>query len=282
MMSNSSLRLTLCALSVATFLVGPGAAWAGKAKSQIAVANAAALQRPQDAALNGALHEFAFRTGSLYSVQTSPQRITDIALEIGEALLSVSAGDTARWVVGDAKSGSGRFVQIHVLIKPNAPGLSTNLVIMTDRRVYHVELKSVSAPSMAAVSWRYDDDLLVKGIGATSDRKPEEIASGVPADQLNFKYRISGDKPAWRPLRAFDDGRRVFIQMPENIATTDAPPLFVKGENGPELVNYRVRGKFYIVDRLFDQAELRLGDKRQRVVRIDRRGKLKSKGDDNV
>jgi type IV secretion system protein VirB9 len=71
-------------------------------------------------------------------------------------------------------------------------------------------------------------------------------------------------------LRAFDDGRRVFIQMPENLNATDAPPLFVIGESGPELVNYRVRGRFYVVDRMFDRAEMRLGDRHQRVVRIDR------------
>ena len=281
MTRKHSLGAILSMALTVSLIASPNIAFARKARSDIATANAAALQRPKDATLNGALHEFAYRAGSLYSVQTSPQRITDIALETGEALLSVSAGDTARWVVGDAKSGSGRFVQIHVLIKPNAPGLSTNLVIMTDRRVYHVELRSAAGPSMAAVSWRYDDDLLVRGIGATTDRKPEEVVAGVPADQLNFKYKISGDKPAWRPLRAFDDGRRVFIQMPENIATTDAPPLFVMGETGPQLVNYRVRGQFYVVDRLFDRAELRIGDKRQRVVRIDRRGKLSNKGADN-
>lgn len=175
-----------------------------------------------------------------------------------------------------------------MLIKPSAAGLSTNLAIMTDRRVYHVELKSISGPSMSAVSWRYDDDLIIKGLGATttSDRKlteiaPALIAAGVPADQLNFKYKVSGDKPAWRPVRVFDDGRRVFIQMPEDIATTDAPPLFVIGESGPALVNYRVRGQFYVVDRLFDRAEMRLGDKRQKIVRIDRKGKRSSKGDDN-
>lgn len=270
--------------AVCAFAVAPEAALARKAPSSaILAANQAATQRANDAMLLGALHEFSFRDGSLYAVQTSPQRITDIALEAGETLLSVSAGDTARWVVGDAKSGAGRMLQTHVLVKPAATGLATNLVIMTDRRVYHVELKSVSGLSMSAVSWRYGDDLIIKDVGAdqkprdkkSADLMPALVVSGVPADQLNFKYKISGDKPDWRPLRAFDDGRRVFIQMPENIGTTDAPPLFVMGENGPSLVNYRVRGQYYIVDRLFDRAELRLGDKRQKIVRIERKSKRK-------
>jgi len=182
----------------------------------------------------------------------------------------VSAGDTTRWIVGDARSGVGRATQAHVLVKPNAAGLSTNLIIMTDRRVYHVELRSVSGPAMAAVSWRYPDDLTLSGVGGQIDQRLEEVASGVPVEGLNFRYRISGDRADWRPLRAFDDGRRVFIQMPEGMEATEAPPLFVVGESGPELVNYRVRGRRYMLDRLFDRAEMRLGDRRQRVVRIDR------------
>ena len=141
---------------------------------------------------------------------------------------------------------------------------------MTDRRVYHVELRSVSGPAMAAVSWRYPDELTLSGVGGQIDQRLEEVASGVPVEGLNFRYRISGDRADWRPLRAFDDGRRVFIQMPEGMEATEAPPLFVVGESGPELVNYRVRGRFYVVDRIFDRAEMRLGDRRQRVVRIDR------------
>jgi type IV secretion system protein VirB9 len=88
---------------------------------------------------------------------------------------------------------------------------------------------------------------------------------------LNFRYRIEGDDPPWRPLRAFDDGRKVYIQMPSGLSQGEAPPLFVAGADGrPNLVNYRVRGSYYIVDRMFGVAELRLGESPQRIVRIIR------------
>lgn len=223
----------------------------------VAQTNQAAIRGPGDASLVGALHEFAYERGALYAIQASPQRITDIALEPGESLLSVSAGDTTRWIVGDARSGTGPSSQAHVLVKPNAANLSTNLVIMTDRRVYHVELKSVSGPAMAAVSWRYPADMMLAN-------NPAPPASPPPPppffpEQLNLRYRIDGDKPDWRPLAAFDDGQQVFIEMPEKIRTMEAPPLFVFGDEGAELVNYRVQGKYYVVDRLFNKAELRLG-----------------------
>ncbi|MFN0024008.1 MAG: TrbG/VirB9 family P-type conjugative transfer protein, partial [Parvularculaceae bacterium] len=108
-----------------------------------------------------------------------------------------------------------------------------------------------------------------------SDRNMEKaasvIAAGVNPDDLKFRYAIEGDRPHWRPIRAFDNGKQVFIQFPEAIAQGEAPPLFVLSAKGePELVNYRRRGSYYVVDRLFSAAELRLGEKRQDVVRIVR------------
>jgi type IV secretion system protein VirB9 len=102
---------------------------------------------------------------------------------------------------------------------------------------------------------------------------PDPVAAAVSVEQLNFNYRIEGDRPEWRPLRAFDDGRQVFIQFPPTLAQGEAPPLFVIGGGGrAQLVNYRLRGRYYVVDRLFGAAELRLGERRQQVVRIVREG----------
>lgn len=88
---------------------------------------------------------------------------------------------------------------------------------------------------------------------------------------MQFRYSIAGDTPAWRPLRAFDDGQKVYIQFPASIAQGELPPLFVIGAAGDtQLVNYRVRAHYYIVDRLFGAAELRLGGDKAQVVRITR------------
>ncbi len=90
---------------------------------------------------------------------------------------------------------------------------------------------------------------------------------------MNFRYAIEGDTPPWRPLRAFDDGRQVFIAFPRGIGQGEMPPLFVTGPEGgtSELVNYRVRGNYIIVDRLFAAAELRFGsDHNQSQVRVKR------------
>ncbi len=94
-------------------------------------------------------------------------------------------------------------------------------------------------------------------------------------DQLNFAYRVRatrGGRPNWMPTRVFDDGRRTWIEMPEAVASSDLPPLFVITGEGAELVNYRVQGRRYMVDRIFDVAELRLDTRAPTIVRIEREG----------
>lgn len=219
-----------------------------------------------------AVQVYPYTEGALYRLYGAPGQVSDIALQAGEELISVSAGDTVRWVVGDTRSGGGGGERAHVLVKPISAGLSTNLMIATDRRVYHLELESTDGSYMAALSWRYPEDELAQlraENGAARAREEGTIARGLALGDLNFDYRIEGDRPDWRPVRVFDDGRQVFIQMPERIAATDAPPLFVVGrDGGVELVNYRVRGNYYVVDRLFSRAELRHGEKNQTIVRI--------------
>ena len=83
------------------------------------------------------------RKGALYQLYAAVNQVTDIALEPGEKLVSVSAGDTVRWVVGDTTSGEGKDAQVHILVKPIGADLDTNLVITTDRRTYHLELHSI-------------------------------------------------------------------------------------------------------------------------------------------
>ncbi|GGE05895.1 P-type conjugative transfer protein TrbG [Tsuneonella deserti] len=244
---------------------------AQRADAVHAANRAATIEPSQGDFVNGAA-VFAYAEGALYRVYTAPGRVTDIALQAGEALVSVASGDTVRWVIGDTTSGSGAGRRVHVLVKPFSAGLSTNLVVTTDRRTYHLSLSSSAGPAMAALSWTYPQDaLLALDRTGTPTQTATPLAAGLEIEKLNFAYRITGDDPSWKPLRAFDDGRQTYIEFPASLAVGEAPPLFLVDREGKaSLVNYRVQGRFYIVDRLFDRAELRLGAKRQDVVRIVR------------
>nr|WP_243453935.1 P-type conjugative transfer protein TrbG [Sandaracinobacteroides saxicola] len=256
-------------------MLATGSAVHAEPARNVAVANAAARVQPDRAGYINAIQRFAYAEGSLYQVYTAPGQVTDIALEPGERLVGpgpVAAGDTARWIIGDTISGSGPTLRVHILVKPTRPDLATNLLINTDRRTYHIELRAMSSTYMASVAWTYPQDALIAlARNSERDAATAPVAAGLDIERLNFGYRIDGKAP-WRPLLAFDDGTQAFIAFPAGIAQGEMPPLFVIGANGKtaELVNYRVRGSHMIVDRLFDTAELRLGGKKQQRVRIVR------------
>jgi type IV secretion system protein VirB9 len=245
----------------------------GPPVTRVEAANRAAVREPSREGYVNAVQVYAWTQGALYRLYTAPERVSEIALQPGETLISVAAGDTARWVIGDTTSGSAAARRTHILVKPSAGGLRTNLVITTDRRVYHIQLESTARTAMASISWTYPQDELLALRPSEAATADQPIAAGVAVEALNFSYSIEGDAPPWRPLRAFDDGQQVFIEFPASLAQGEAPPLFVRGEGSrTELVNYRLRGRYYVVDRLFQAAELRLGEHRQQVVRIVRDG----------
>lgn len=266
-------QLAVACLAIVTLTVEADARTNGAA-GRVSNANRSALREPTRSGFIQAAQVYPYTEGSLYRLFAAPERITDIALQPGEAITSVAAGDTARWTVGDTTSGTGATKRVHVLVKPYSAGLATNLVITTDRRVYHLQLESTTRTAMAALSWTYpQDEMMALQRQREADAAAAPIAAGLAVDRLRFDYRISGDKPGWRPTRAFDDGRQTFIEFPAGLAVGEAPPLFVLGQKGEaELVNYRVAGRYYVVDRLFGAAELRLGGKQQSIVRITARG----------
>lgn len=245
-----------------------GATEAKEPIARIESANDAARVEPRKAGYFNAVQVFSFSPGALYQIYAAPGQITDIALEPGEQLIGsgpVAAGDTVRWVVGDTESGSGDTRRVHIMVKPTRPSIETNLVVNTDRRTYFIELRSREKPYMPSVVWFYPEDRAarVRSLPPTPFI-PDQA-------QRRYRYTIEGDNPPWRPINAYDDGRKVYVEFSPGIGQGEMPPLFAIGPDGKtEIVNYRVYGNLLIVDRLFAAAELRLGGDSQQKVRIIR------------
>lgn len=233
--------------------------------SALTSANADARRRPDPDAFVDATQIFEYAPGALYEVYAAPGYLSTILLEPGEAIVTVAAGDTTRWMVEETTSGDLAEPRAMLLIKPTRAGIRTNIVLATDRRTYLIEAIAVQGSAYSAqTAWRYPSDRA--RTGATS-------IEGVALEELNFRYRIEtvrGRTPHWRPIRVFDDGRRTYVEFPLDIATSEAPPLFLRDGPDVALVNYRVVANRYVIDRLFDSAELRLGGQRQTIVRISR------------
>ncbi|RUV13944.1 TrbG/VirB9 family P-type conjugative transfer protein, partial [Mesorhizobium sp. M5C.F.Ca.IN.020.32.2.1] len=162
-------------------------------------------------------------------------------------------------------SGSDATRRVHVLVKPTRTEIMTNLVITTDRRTYMIELRAGEKPYMPSVAWAYPQ--------VTSHQSRIPATPIIPARAArNHRYALTGDRPPWRPVSVYDDGRRVYVEFTRGIVQGEMPPIFVIGSDGqPEIVNSRIHQNIMIVDRLFGAAELRLGSgKRQQTVRIVR------------
>lgn len=271
------IRKPLILLAAGPLLLAPHAsAEPADPKLRVGRANAEARVQPDRQAYRNAIQQYAWSEGALYQVYSAPGQVTDIVLQEGEVLVGpgpVAAGDTVRWIIGDTLSGAGATRRVHILVKPTRPDISTNLVINTDRRTYHVELRATPATYMASVSWTYPADELIALRAAEAEReRTAPVAAGFNLAALNFRYRISGDKVAWKPVRVFDDGRQTFVEFAQGVVADEMPPIFALDEHGDvELLNYRVHGRFMLIDRILERAVLRLGvGKAAREVRIGR------------
>ncbi len=243
----------------------------------ISQANSGSLSQPTAGAYVNATLYYDFEPGRLYTVNTSPRFLTAITLRPGEKLISKAAGDTVRWVLGETVQGSGANEQVIVLVKPVRGDLRTNIILTTDQRTYLLEAVSREGDAYTSViSWNYPQEEMREQMAARA-AAAQTVVSATSVENLNFSYRVepvhARHGPRWQPLRVFDDGLKTYIQFPANLGASEAPPLFLIGPHDQaQLVNYRLLGGYYVVDRLIDVAELRLGEKPQTVVRITRTG----------
>lgn len=242
-------------------------------RAAIAIANQAARASSRADGFVGGVQVFAWSPGRVFEVWTAPLRVTTLTLGEGETLVSKAAGDTIRWQIGEVASGTGAARRTHVLLKPLERGLETNLVLTTNRRVYLLDLKSGAADAFnAAIAWDEAETTpagAVIGAGVETQKGADPLVT--PQGPLDARYRIEpqGRRARWTPSSVFNDGTRTFIAFDADLQVDEAPVLFVLTPDGEaQMVNYRQQGGLFVVDRLFDRAELRLGDRRPQVVRI--------------
>ncbi len=190
------------------------------------------------------------------SVVCSPLQVCDIELQAGEVVRDVLVGDTVRWKVEPATSGAPGGQAIHLIVKPTEPHLVTSMVVTTSRRTYHIQLKSHATQYMARVGFDYPEDVSSRLADVNARLEASMIpGAGVPAEQLNFQYSISGSAN-WRPTRVYSDGTKTYIQFPVSVASRDAPVLFVVSGGQNRIVNYRMKSNMMIVDYAVDKAIL--------------------------
>lgn len=204
------------------------------------------------------------------SIVCAVLQVCDVSLQAGEQVNSINLGDTARWTVEPAITGSGSTETQHLIIKPMDVGLETSLVVTTNRRTYHFKLRSHRTEYMPQVAFTYPEDALAKWDDIRTRESQEHEQKTIPQTgeylgDLFFDYDIEGIA-SWKPVRVFNDGRKTILQMPREMEQTEAPTLLViRNEGGlfsddeSVMVNYRIQNDRYIVDTVFDKAILIAG-----------------------
>jgi type IV secretion system protein VirB9 len=203
-------------------------------------------------------------------------RVTDISLQPGENITGVHMGDTMRWQIAPSKSGAGETETVHVIVKPLVSDISTNLVVMTDRRTYNLDLVASTTEFIPSVRFAYPDEMTASWGAFVKERqsKAKDISlegnHRMSPEDLNFGYKIlKGSSYEWAPVRIFDDGVKTYIEMPAKYRAMEAPVvMFFEGKQ-KKIVNYRVKDRFYVVDGMMSgKASLILGQKQVVIQRI--------------
>ncbi|WP_235911885.1 P-type conjugative transfer protein TrbG [Mesorhizobium xinjiangense] len=206
------------------------------------------------------------------SVVCSPLQVCDIELQAGEIVRDVLLGDTVRWKVEPATSGAPGGQAVHLIVKPAESGLVTSMVVTTSRRTYHIQLKSHHSQYMARVGFEYPEDVNARFAEINARIEASIVpGAGVPADQLDFGYRMTGGA-RWKPTRIYSDGLKTYIQFPGSLSGQDAPVLFVVSGGENRIVNYRMNGTMMVVDYHIDHAILVSGVGRDQQKITIRRG----------
>jgi P-type conjugative transfer protein TrbG len=225
-------------------------------------------------------YEPVFEDGAVYAIYTAPFRVTTLALQPGEQITVNEGkpvmGDKRRWRVTVGKTIRGKAEQQLIFIKPNRPGLDTSMTIVTNRRTYLLELHAFPSEYFSHVEWSYPEDEIqeMEQVAESIEAKEKVVTASLNLAAANFRYEVQvlGGKPRWKPEQVFDDGQKTFIKFPKSMLVQVAPVFFVLGKGDEALVvNYRVNNEYYVVDRLFDVGELRLGQDNQDIVRISRK-----------
>lgn len=214
-----------------------------------------------EAAINSAEVVFPYQENKIYKIYAQKGYITDIKMQLGESIISVTAGDTTRWIIDKAKVGKGRSVIEHLYIKPQYTGIMTNMFINTNQRSYQLLVVAGNYYN-PIVSWNIEK--------TTKSQFSGEMVQNYLAinpQKLNFGYKFNKEELPWAPAKVFDDGRKTYIKMKPEVFSSTMPAFFIIEDDKIVLTNYRIIKGTYIIDRIFNEAQMVVGKEKIRLKR---------------
>lgn len=196
-------------------------------------------------------------------VACEPMHLCAVQLEQGELINNIDMGDTAHWLVSTAYIGMKGQGSYQITIKPKSYDIATDMIVTTNKRSYNIGLVSQKGHYSHVVNFYYPEETLSQVVTKLHDaeevRHRVDVVSNntkMSVEHLNFDYDIGGNNAPWRPKRVFDDGDKTFIQMPAISERLDLPVLYIRKGRQLQMVNYRYKRPYYVIDSLIDTAYL--------------------------
>lgn len=215
---------------------------------------------------------FAYAPQQIYKIYCKIGYLTDLEFKKGEKITYVGGGDTAQWMLDKATVSDTP----HIYVKPIANNVATNIIVNTSAgHVYQILLNSGSWYN-PMISWNYGDEDDINKKLATNAYEDDNVYPGgkslaVQPENINFDYKIKAKKgklPDWSPASVFDDGKKTYIKF--SSFNNKLPVLFIKekGSKNLSLANYRQKGNMFIVDKIFDEAQLNISNDDKDIIII--------------
>ncbi|MES2442358.1 MAG: TrbG/VirB9 family P-type conjugative transfer protein [Pseudomonadota bacterium] len=222
----------------------------------VATVPAAAQTRPQPGPGDPRVQSVEYNAEQVVLLQAAPGYQISVEFAPDERIENVALGDSGAWQATPNKRGD------HLFVKPIQGGVTTNMTVLTDSRLYAFELRPLfgAQSDMAyTVRFRYP------GAAAAAPDGTETAAGTEPA---RGRYRLSGDRSI-RPSGIDDDGAKTYIEWAAESALPAVYSVDAKGKEA--LVNGNMRDGIFVIDSVVPRLVFRLDKQIARAVRVSAR-----------
>jgi type IV secretion system protein TrbG len=189
--------------------------------------------------------------GATPTVECAPLFVCTIELETNDTVTAIAAGDTARWIVTQVRTGDTPVI----LIKPKQPGIRTNLIVATADHLYYVTLVSQQSGGGGRLEFYSRGGALsvAQRVSATFSPSPSPSPSPTPLI-IDQAYRLKGDF-SMAPQHVYNDGVHTYLVY-EKIPPELPVVVAVSPSAGDELVDFRFEDGAFVIDGVPDQLDL--------------------------
>lgn len=216
------------------------------------------------------LKGWVYQKEQIYQIHTQVYHSTIIQLEPGEEMLEtpyISEPDV--WRISRGVGLEGGLATQFIMIKPDFSGMDSTLIIITNKRVYQIQLKSYKDHYMPYVKWLYNNGVEDLASWKSAEDKGQCSASGavygndaIRAGNMSFDYTVNyprRKKPVWCPTLVYDDGQKTVIVLDKKSMNMERPAVF---KNNSEIVNSQTDKNVIVLHELIEKVTLKLGSER--------------------